>query len=111
MPEFHHLNVAGQTVLIGRIIGNINLFPVISYRIPFIQELCQQRMIVRIHRIVLSGIILTDDGVCTKIQKQSAVLDSKIFCEHLRKTVFLHDLPDYQKCTYAQTTAPGSISF
>ena len=38
MAQLYHINVAGLTFLVCGIIGNINLFPVIPLRIPFIQK-------------------------------------------------------------------------
>lgn len=40
MTEFSQFNLSGLTVLIRRIIGNINTLPSISLCIPFIQKAC-----------------------------------------------------------------------
>ncbi len=63
-------------------------------------------MIVRVIRIILSGIILRNNTICCKIQNQTKIFGSDIFFQNLCESIFLHDFTDHQPGSNTKTAAP-----
>ena len=128
------IDVTGLTVLVGRIIGNVDLFPFVPVLIPETEiclplvngevpekvgksritvlphVICKKRMIVGVVRIVLRCISLRDDGVSREIKDQSALLGIKDLIKFLIQTVFSYHLTDCNKRPCPETAALNSYS-
>ena len=119
-PKLNHINISGLAVLVRCIVGDINLFTVISACVPFIQEInCRiityvvqktgyfavavyvhtrrkQRVVIGIHRIVLSGVVFCKNRISRQIQKQSGI-PSQIRRKHFFEMIILnHFLNDHE---------------
>jgi len=71
--------------------------------------LCQERMVVGVIRIVLSGIVFTDDGIGRKIEKQPDTPIIPVIGKDFWKFIFFHDLSNDQIGSNAQAAAAIGI--
>ena len=67
-------------------------------------------MIVGIIRIILPGVILRDNGVCSQVKEQTGILPDDP-CDHLVQLVIRYDLSDHKENTDMETAAPDPAIF
>ncbi|MPM71727.1 hypothetical protein SDC9_118697 [bioreactor metagenome] len=66
-------------------------------------------MIVCIIGIVLAGIVLADNGICSQIQEQPGIPSDDLFNE-TKQVVMPDDVPDDQPGPDSQAAAPGNVT-
>lgn len=131
MPDLDTLQIVCLAVLVSRIIRDIDLFTMIVPVVPFVLEsdarvsrntvnkrrdlriavqlhpLRKQWMIVRIIRIVLTGVGFRNDGIRCQIQEETGFLSNQV-TDDLIQMILGNDLADHDKRSDPETGAPVS---
>ena len=135
VPKLRDLNIPGLTGLVRWIIGNIDFFPMVSWCIPLVQETntlilrdvgdeiwnfgitiyphagSKKRVVITVIGIVLSRIVLRNNGVRCQVKKKSAVPPDNPR-HHLIQLIILNDIFDNYVSAYTQAaTAIGPVFF
>ena len=59
----------------------------------YLHPLCEQRMAVRVRRIMLRTVIFFDNGIGTEVKEQPHIFCRKISAKDLRELIVVYDLP------------------
>ena len=130
-PILDDIDIPGVTVLVGRVIRDVDPAPVVTVLVPIIQEAYALVLADRVQepapfgitvdrhflrkegvgegkvRIILACVFLFNDQVRYEVKDEPCVIAEQLF-KHLLQPVFIEYFPDDDACADLETAAPVS---